>query len=83
MLIGEGRFGLQALSTSQMRFVSKRLAGLIRYQYTMGTQSLPLHLIEQQLVEELYAVVARELLEAGLVAPGYLSTREVVIFYSE
>ena len=43
---------------------------------------MPHQLIEVQLVEELYGLIARELLEAGLVEPGYLSSREVVIFYS-
>lgn len=45
-IIGEGRFGLQAISQNDMTFVAKRLASLIRYQYTMGSQSLPSSLIE-------------------------------------
>ena len=31
LVIGEGRFGLEALSTDSMRFIAKRLAGLLKY----------------------------------------------------
>ena len=35
-IIGEGRFGFEALNTDSVRFVAKRLASLLKYQYTMG-----------------------------------------------
>ena len=35
-VIGEGRFGLEALSNDSVRFISKRLAGLLKYQYSIG-----------------------------------------------
>jgi len=43
---------------------------------------LPQHLIEVQLVEELYSLIARYLLENGLIEPSFLSTCEVTLFYS-
>lgn len=50
-IIGEGRFGMKALSTDSVRFIAKRLAGLLKYQYSIGHQGLSGDLIEVQLVE--------------------------------
>ena len=36
VVIGEGRFGFEALSTDSVRFISKRLASLLKFQYSMG-----------------------------------------------
>ena len=33
LVIGEGRFGLEALPSNSVRFIAKRLAGLLKYQY--------------------------------------------------
>ena len=40
MVLGNGRWGLEALSQKDMRFVSKRLAGLLKYTYLVGKQRL-------------------------------------------
>ena len=83
LIIGEGRFGLEALSTDSMRFIAKRLSGLLKYQYSIGQQGLSEHLIEVQLVEELYSHLLKYFLENGLVEPSFLSSREVILFYSD
>ena len=82
LVIGEGRFGLEALSTDSVRFISKRLASLLKFQYSMGQQGLGNHLIEVQLIEELYTYLIKYFLENGLVEPSFLSSREVIVFYS-
>ena len=81
-IIGEGRFGLKALSNDSVRFIAKRLSGLLKYQYSIGHQGLSNDLIEVQLVESLYAHCLRHFLDNGLIAPGFLSSREVILFYS-
>ena len=82
VVIGEGRFGFEALSTDSVRFISKRLASLLKFQYSMGKQGLGSHLIEVQLIEELYSYLLKYFLENGLVEPSFLSSREVIVFYS-
>ena len=81
-MIGEGRFGLEALSNDSVRFISKRLAGLLKYQYSIGQQGLSDNLIEVQLMEELYSHLIKYFMENGLVEPKFLSSREVILFYS-
>lgn len=49
-LLGTGRFGLEAMSKNDERFVAKRLAGFLKYTYSIGKQSLGPDLIEVQLV---------------------------------
>ena len=45
-MVGEGGFGFEALDRNSVRFVAKRLSGLLKYQYQMGQQGLSSHLIE-------------------------------------
>lgn len=49
----------------------------------MGSQALGAHLIEVQLVEDLYGHILKYFLENGLVTPSFLSSKEVTLFYSE
>ena len=51
LVIGNGRLGFEAIDAQDERFISKRLAGLLKYQYQMGSQGLSSNLIEVQLVE--------------------------------
>ena len=36
LLFGKGRFGFEALSLRDERFVAKKLASLLKYTYTVG-----------------------------------------------
>ena len=65
-----------------MRFIAKRLSGLLKYQYSIGHQGLSTDLIEVQLVERIYGHCLKYFLENGLIAPSLLSSREVILFYS-
>jgi hypothetical protein len=49
-LLGNGRFGLEAMTTDDERQVAKKLAGLLKYTYSIGKQSLGNELIDVQLV---------------------------------
>ena len=82
-VIGEGRFGLEALSNDSVRFIAKRLAGLLKYQYQMGHQGLSPDLIEVQIVDQLYSHILSYFIENGLVEPSFLSSKEVILFYSD
>ena len=83
-MLGSGKkFGFEALSEADERFVARRLAGLLGYQYSMGKQSLGANLIEVQLVEDLYAYLTGYLRQNGLIVPSFLSSREVYLFYDE
>ena len=40
IVFGNGRWGIEALTQKDERFVSKRLAGLLKYTYLVGKLSL-------------------------------------------
>ena len=70
LVLGNGRWGLEGLSQKDERFISKRLAGLLKYTYLIGKQRLgsPEHqLVESQLVEDLYSHLLEYLYSCGLV----------------
>ena len=76
---------MQALSQHDERFVSKRLAGLLKYTYSIGKQGLGSsehQLIETQLVQDLYIHLLKYLYKNGLLQQSLLSSHEITLYYS-
>lgn len=82
-LIGNGRLGLVALTANDERFVAKRLAGFLKYSYSLGKQSLGNELIEVQLVQELYDTLRGYMVKYGHLPSSIAASQDVVLFYSD
>lgn len=63
-MFGHGSFGLQAIREDDEKYISKKLAGLLKYTYTVGKQSLGQDLIEMQLLQELYSEIKKHLVNS-------------------
>lgn len=50
------------MTTDDERIVAKKLAGLLKYTYSIGKQSLGDELIDVQLVQDLYDELRRHLI---------------------
>ena len=82
-VLGNGRFGLEAMSPDDERFVAKKLAGLLKYRYSIGKQSLGSELIDVQLVQDLYDELRRHLVSVQMLPGAVGAAQDVVVFYSD